>query len=1069
MPKAARYHLRWVDEQGIYAVRSADNHEHTLPDLVGSPEWFSWLRSIPSFTFTGKLGQLTVRQETRGGAGTYWYAYRRHGDKILKRYLGRTADLTPAHLEKVALHLTVPSVPTSGEEPEASGLSQERGQAQDTNTRPLPAVEGRSGEDESPQPSSVRRSTKHIGTALHAFHDAHNLLLAIKLQVPRLRAQLVPRFHLIERLQQGVAGMLTLLCAPAGYGKTTLLAQWAASTRVPVAWLSLEPEDNEPLRFLTYLIAALQTLDPHFGTRAHALLSLPQQASLATVLTELSNDLLAWRGENFVLVLDDYHVITAAPIHHALAHLVEHLPPQMHLLLATRSDPPLPLARLRAYGHLSELRAADLRFGVALTDAFLTEVMGLHLSQEEVTTLQSRTEGWIAGLQLAALSLQGRTDVASVLATFSGSHRFVLDYLSEEVLSHQSASVQTFLLQTSVLSRLSSSLCEAVTGETGSQAMLETLERANLFVIALDEVRGWYRYHHLFADLLRSRLQEALPDLLPELHRRASCWYEEHTLVLEAIHHAILTPDLERTTCLIEAHRHALILHGQAHTVLHWLHAFPEELIQKHPSLCLSQALLLMFTGQLLEAFLCLQVAEQAASFITEESEARAFLHQIAALQAYILFFQGDLESSVTLAEQASDHLASCPPEVREGAHVIAAHRALLSGEVSHIGEQQVARLASALSTGNDLSAMELFMRLIGILLHARLLQLQGHLWQAAAIYKQLVQLSGEYESALISPYASFGLGELAYERNDLETAEHLLEQGRGASQGAVTLTAETITRGYATLARLYHARGNHTHALALVEEFVKLAETRQFAPAILSRARAIRARLAVMQGNVAEAAHWVEISGISASDKLSYSYEQEYLTFARVRIAQGRLDPRGPDLLEALRLLERLQADAERSARMDSVLEILVLQALALFASSAHKIQAQTVLERALVLAEQEGYIRVFLDEGESMVALLHQAHARGSAPDYVATLLSAGNTQPTALSRPFPFVEPLTERELAVFRLLVTGLSNAEIAQELIITVGTVKRHLNSIYGKLGVRSRAQAIACAQALHIL
>ncbi len=1075
MPKAALYRLTWVGEHQIYALREAHNNEQPLPVTPGSAEWFSWLSSIPSFTFTGQHGQLTVRQEARGGAGPYWYAYRRHGDKMLKRYLGRTADLTPAHLEEVALQLLAPSVSSSKQELSARDPSQEHGLAQGRYQRPSPQAEGASGEAASlpPELSPAKLPPNHTGTAPHVLHhghhDAHDLLLATKLHLPRPRAQLIPRSHLVERLQQGVAGELTLVSAPAGYGKTTLLAQWRASTRAPVAWLSLESEDNEPVRFLTYFIAALQRIDPHLGARAQAWLSFPQPAELATVLTLLTNDLLGWQGEDFVLVLDDYHVITATPIHRTLTHLLEHLPPQMHLIIATRSDPPLPLARLRARGHLTELRAAELRFEAAETGAFLAEVMRLRLSQEEVTTLQTRTEGWITGLQLAALSLQGRADVASALTAFTGSHRFVLDYLSEEVLSRQPAEVQTFLLQTAMLSRLSGSLCDAVTGQEQSQDMLEGLERANLFVIALDDVRGWYRYHHLFADLLRSRLQKAMPASLPELHRRASRWYEVHDVILEAVHHAIRAPDLERTIRLIEEHRHSLALRGQARTVLNWLHAFPDELIQRHPSLCLSQALLLMLTGQLPEALMRLQVAEDAASHIAEEREAQAFLHHVAALQAYILFFQGDLASSVALAEQASDYLAHFPAEVREATRVIAAHRVLLSGDVSRVGEQRMARLASGRSIGNDMSVMDVFLHVTSILLQARLLRLQGRLRQAAAIYQQMAQLQGDHEEALIYPGSCFGLGELCYEWNDLDTAERLLEQGREALRG-LTLAAGAIAQGYATLARLHQARHKPTDALALVEEFVRLAETRQFAPAQLAFASACRARLALMQGHLAEAVRWIEASGLFAEDELAYPREQEYLIFARVRIAQGRLEPAGPFLTEALRLLERLRVDAEAKARLDSILEILVLQSLAFFAGSAHRTQALPTLERALLLAEQEGYIRLFVDEGEPMMALLHQAYARRIAPDYVVTLLSAFGEQAKASpSRAFPLVEPLTERELAVLRLLVTGLSNAEIAQELIITVGTVKRHVNSIYGKLGVQSRAQAIARAQTLHVL
>ena len=1009
-----------------------------------APAWFVWLDEMSSFAFHGRRGSFTARKEIRQRGSGYWYAYRKRGRALAKKYLGKTADLTFAHLEDVAALLRTdppPPAPMLERVPSHSHADESREASSPTFIPPAP-------------------SNKQDGSGVP--------LLATKLHLPRPRAQLVPRSRLVERLQQGAAGALTLVSAPAGYGKTTLLAQWRASTRAPIAWLSLEPEDNEPTRFLTYLIAALQTLDPRLGRSAQALLGFPEPAEPATVMAMLANDLFGGPGEDFALVLDDYHVIAAQSIHRALTHLVERLPPRMHLIISTRSDPPLPLARLRASGQLTELRAAELRFGTAEAGAFLAEVMGLHLSPEDVTTLQARTEGWIAGLQLAALSLQGQADVAGALAAFSGSQRFVLDYLSEEVLSRQPTPVLSFLLHTALLERLSGSLCDAVTGQEGSQAVLEALERANLFVVPLDEERLWYRYHHLFADLLRSRLSPTMSALVPELHRRASRWYEEQGLILDAVHHAVLASDLARVSRLLEEHRHSLTLGGQARTVLAWLQALPDERIQQHPSLCFSQALLLMLTGQLPEALGRLQVVEQVASHLTAGSEAQDLRYQVAALQAYILFYQGDLQSSVALAEQATDHLASCPVEVQEAARVIAAHRVVLSGDVSRVGEQHLARLASGGSTGNDASAMEMILHLLSLLLHARLLQLQGRLRQAAAIYEQIAQRLGEHGGALVHPGPCFGLGELSYEWNDLEAAERLLEQGREALHGPLPLEASAIAWGYATLALLQQARNNNAGALATVEELVRLAETRQFAPEQLTAARAVRARLALMQGDLAAAVHWAESSGLSASDAPCYPREWEYLIFARVRIAQGRASPTGPFLAEALRLLERLLADAEAKVRLDSLLEILVLQALALFASSAQRRQALAALERALQLARQGEYMSLFVDEGEPMVALLRQAYAQGIAPEYVSTLLSAfGEETRVASPHAFPLVEPLTERELAVLRLLVRGLSNAGIARELIITVGTVKRHVNSIYGKLGVQSRTQAIVRAQALH--
>jgi LuxR family transcriptional regulator, maltose regulon positive regulatory protein len=1199
MPKVASYRLAWSFTDQTYQVQETRDHAQ-LQIVPESPAWFAWLDQVSSFAFWGKGGHYTARKESRPRGEAYWYAYVGAGKKLTKKYLGKTADVTLARLEQVAVALA-DQEPAPGHAPPSgtttllftdmegstrllqrlgrgyadvltacrqllrAAFEQHQGHEVDTQGDAFFVVFARATDAVAAAVAAQRALTDHawpegvavrvrmglhtgepqrlsegyVGLDTHLAarimsaghggqvllsqttrelvehtlpegvslrdlgehrlkdlpHPTHlfqvviegvaadfpplktvepnkrdDPLLATKLHQPRPRSRLVSRSRLIERLGQGVTGPLTLVSAPAGYGKTTLLAQWRASTRMPVAWLSLEPEDNEPLRFLTYFIAALQTLDHHLGARAYARLRLPQPVELETVLAELSNDLLCWQGEDFVLVLDDYHVITSAPIHHALTHLVEHLPPGMHLILTTRSDPPLPLARLRARGHLTELRAADLRFGTAEASAFLADVMGLHLSPEEVATLQSRTEGWIAGLQLAALSLQGRTDVTSALAAFTGSHRFVLDYLSEEVLSRQSASVQTFLLQTSVLERLSGPLCDAVTGKPGSQSMLEDLERAHLFVVALDERREWYRYHHLFADLLRSRLQQSEPGLLPELHRRASLWYEEHDLLLEAVQHAIHAPDLERTSYLLEAYRHALALRGQGRTVLALLHAFPDERIGRQPSLCFSQAMLLMLTGQLQEALARLHLARQSASYIAEERAAQIFLHRIAATQVHILFFQGDLESSVALAEQICDHLDEMPAEVQAYVRQIAAHRVLLSGKGSAEEAWHPAQLHSAKADSPDLLAMQVLLRLGSSLLQARLLRREGRLRQAAVIYEQLAEAEQDQEGSLLAPGSCFGLGELYYQWNDLGAAERLLEQGREALHGAGTLAAHDIAQGYATLALLHQARNRPTEALALIEEFERLAEIRQFAPTQRARASACRAQFALMQGHLTEAARWAQASGLSAEDDLAYLREREYLMFARVRIAQGRLDPAGPHLREALQLLERLLQDAERSARVESLLEILMLQALAFSVAPGHRTRALPTLERALLLAEPGGYVRLFLDEGPPMMVLLRQAQTADIAARSVETLLSAYGEEPGgSRSEPGALIEPLTERERDVLRLLGRGLSNAEIARELIITVGTVKRHVNSLYGKLGVQSRTQAIARAQGLRLL
>lgn len=601
--------------------------------------------------------------------------------------------------------------------------------------------------------------------------------------------------------------------------------------------------------------------------------------------------------------------------------------------------------------------------------------------------------------------------------------------------------------------------------------MLEALDRANLFVAALDDERHWFRYHHLFADILRSRLQQTAPTLIPELHRRASIWYEQHDLMVEAVRHAFLSPDVERTIHLIEQYTHSVTLRGEIQTVLNWLNAVPDDLARNHPRLGVSHAMLLMFAGQLESAKGRLQATEQAVSQNFRAGEAQPVLNMAATMRAYIRFLEGDLATSVAWAEQVLDRLSETEHHAREAANMIVAHRFLVSGDVRPLSEQRLSRLASPRAVGSDLFAHYVFAHLTIMMLQARLRRLQGRLRQAAATYEQVAQVQHDQAAALVSPGYCFGLGELCYEWNDLDSAERLLEQGVGALRGPLTPAADAIVQGYSSLARLQQARQNHHSALATLDTFMQLAHERQFAAIQVAHAAAVRAQIELMEGKLAAAVHWAETSGLSATDELAYPREREFLTFARVRIGQGREDPAGHWLDEALRLLERLLQDAESKACLGSALEILILQAMA-FAAQAQGTQALTILQQALTLAEPEGYIRLFVDEGAPMLQLLRQAQEQGVAPDYVAMLLTVWDTPnlpTTMIPAKGALIEPLTEREREVLALLLEGASNQEIAERLVVSVNTVKKHVFNICGKLAVRSRAQAMVKARSLNLV
>jgi LuxR family maltose regulon positive regulatory protein len=1053
MPQQAAYTLTWCEDDRAYQV-SRGQENSTLDLVPESPAWEAWLQTISSFAFHGQLGSYTARKEHQERGAGYWYAYARLKGKVTKRYLGSSTDLTLARLEQVAQALTT--------------AQQSRRLHEEAELGSEPATSSSDGG--TPRTTAVER--KVLETVPHPPAP----LVLTKVQPPRLRAALVHRSRLLHQLQEAMEYPLTLLSAPAGFGKTTLLTSWLAESGTPAAWFSVEPEDNDPVRFFSYLLTALQRLDQHLGSSLLPLLQSPGPVPLETLLALLLNSLSAREEPSLVLMLDDYHAITSESIHRALVYLVEHLPPQLHLVLATRVDPPLPLARLRARGQLSELRATHLRFGQEEADQFLRTIMGLDLSVQESALLQTRTEGWIAGLQFAALALQGRTDIAVFLAAFSGSHRFVLDYLSEEVLARQPAAIQSFLTCTSILERLSGTLCDAVTRQEGSQSILEALERANLFVISLDEERRWYRYHHLFAEVLKNRLQQTEPMLVPELHRRASAWYEQHDLPVEAIRHALSAPDFERAARLLEQLGPSLPigLHNQRYTVLSWFNALPDALIRARPFLCLYHAAILISANQFEAAESRLQDAERSAQGNLSVEQTRIILGHVFSLRAGVTIFSGDIPRGVSLGQQALKLLSEAAGVPLAGALVAAAHAYLVSGDVTPARQREVEAAVAAARTSSNLLAYVRGMNLL-----AWLHVLQGRLKEASTIYEQVVRTVPKPESlralAISSLFHYFGLGNLQYQRNSLNEAAPHLALGMEMIKEMQTVEPYVTVLGYATLARLLQARGNSAEALATLDAFVHLADSRHFAPQLRAEMAAVRAHIEVTQGHLAAALRWAETSSLSPDDaELRYAREREYLTLARVRIAQGRTNPSGPFLDDALALLERLLADAQAKGRMHSVLEILVLKALAL-QGRGDLPAALDMLAWALSLAAPEGYVRLFLDEGAPMLTLLSQVGATDpSLQDYVQRLLAHAHVSPATLplassldhepAKQHLLVEPLSERELEVLHLMASGASNEEIADKLVIAVGTAKRHVSNILAKLAVTNRTQAVARAR-----
>ncbi len=925
-------------------------------------------------------------------------------------------------------------------------------------------------------------------------------ILTTKLYIPPVRPEMVTRSRLIKELNAGLPGQsgrfarkLTLISAPAGFGKTTLLSEWTTTTGWPVAWLSLDEGDNDPTRFWVYFVAALQTIpslsETGVGESALAMLQSPQPPPMEAVLAALINDIAAvsqhdHESHSYVLVLDDYHEIEAQSIHEGITFLLDNQPRQLHLVLSTRADPPLPIARLRGRGQLTELRQPDLRFTHDEAAAFLNTCVGLNLSPEDVAALEARTEGWIAGLQMAAVSMRNQEDVAGFIRAFAGSDRYILDYLVEEVFHRQPDSVQAFLLQTSILDRLTGPLCDAVLGKSAAeqwskrdddtsapqlprppasgQEILEYLERNNLFVVPLDNERRWYRYHHLFAHLLQHRLHQAQPDMVTLYHGRACAWYEHNDLIAEAIDHAMAAGDAERAANLVEQAAESTMLRSEFATLLRWVEALPEDLLRTRPRLCIYQALAMVFGGQPLD------IAQSRVQKAVEADVDRSIAGDVAAFRALIAVYRGEREQSAKLAQRALELLPEESLFFRSFVAGFLGLAHLYSGEVEPATRVFEEAVRVSQKTGN------LTISVLARCHLAELSMLQGKINEAEALYKQAVDIATDDQGQRqpIAGVALIGLGRLESERYDFEAATRHLTEGielaeKWGEAGAIS--------GYTGLARVRQSQGEKRGAIEAVQTAQRLAEKFDAMQVDDIGVDLCRARLWIAQGNIKAVARWIEERRLDKDLSLETLKEEirtahslyrfsEYATMALARVAQGRPG-------EAFSVLRSLLRAAEDAGWVAYCMEVSAIQALALQAQG-NVAQALAALERALSIAEPGGFVRTFVEKGPGMAELLYQAAAQGIAPAYAGRLLAAFPTSEAADSSremPADMVEPLSEREREVLQLIAEGLSNREIAQKLFLSMSTVKVHTYNIYGKLGVHSRTQAVAKARTLGIL
>jgi LuxR family maltose regulon positive regulatory protein len=871
---------------------------------------------------------------------------------------------------------------------------------------------------------------------------------------------------------------LTLISAPAGFGKTSLVAQWLSSRTAhdrTVAWIALDPADDQPATFWAQVLTALQmAAGPAFGEGILPLLESgqpPTEGVLAAVVNELSE-----LPSELDLVLDDYHVIEDPGIHDTMTFLFDHLPPQVHVLITTRADPPLPLARLRAQGDLVEIRAADLRFSVEEASTYLNEVMGLGLGSGDVAALEERTEGWIAALQLAALSMEGRDDNSDFVARFTGNDRYIVDYLIEEVLQRLPDEIRMFLLDTCILDRLSGPLCDAVTGRGNGKAMLGALERRNLFVVPLDDERRWYRYHHLFADVLQAHLEDEQPEHAPELHRRASEWYEREGDWTEAISHALAARDFDRTGELVERALPAIRMARQETMLRSWIEGLPDDVVRRRPVLSVGFAGALLASGELGGVEGRLDDAERQVTSLTgieagtsahaaeiafvDEGELRRVPGQIEMYRTALAQARGDVRATVEHAQRVLAVATEDDYVARAGAAGFLGIVSWTEGDLGAAHRAWSECVSGLRRAGHIADALGATIALGDICVA------QGRLRDAMSTYQESLELVPEQSRALVRGTADMhvGMSELFLEHFDLEAANQHLRKAQDLGEYAGM--PQFPYRWRVASARVRAAEGDREGAVELIDEAERFYVS-DFFPDVRPVA-ALKARLWIANSQLRDALGWARRAGVSVDDELSYLREFEHITLARLLLARAKADRTGTSVRDALALLERLGQAAAEGARSGSMLEIMVLEALALQAQG-DAAAALEALERSLAEAEPEGYVHLLIDEGLPMASLLKEAARRGGVPAYVDELLAAGGGFTGSASKKQGLIEPLSERELDVLRLLRSDLSGPDIARELMVSLNTMRTHTKNIYTKLDVNDRRAAVRRAEELDLL